>query len=492
MAKQLLLAVICLLCWNQGYAQRAIGVDWELPDEQQIAREQLQYFSELGIGYLQINERPSEEVWNVISDLDFTVFAQLPVQFATVQTFSKADSSFKEKINANLQYYASRQSVKAIGLFAYGQINERIFRKALTEFMQQLPGGISKPIYYQTAKAKTVSIDSLFAFKMLRVSQDYTSMNSAVKAYYYAAESKFDWKLAPVKEFLNQTPKSSEIPVFFNSEWLLTILNNYPEFEITLQTFATVQNPVFALPEEERAIDSENNALIAALLLVWILLSITYYISPVFRKSLVRYFTGHPYYVRDVMDRYVRTMLPGTSILAQHVLLGGIVGYCVGNSLFSSLGIEAFYSHYPIFSIFGEDNFAFFWGGFIAILVAQIICVVWLHLANPKLNHFSQIFNLYPWLLQINVIPATLIVGLFTSKGSIILLFILGVIFMLSFAAAFIITALDGITYISTNQKYWFLPATAGLYLLVIAGLVTWALFSTQFINVIKLAAALP
>ena len=493
MANRFFLAVLftILLCPAHAIAQRAIGVIWEAPAQSQSAREQLQDLAAQGISYIKVNQKLEESTWRTIAELRFTVYGMLPVRFPVVQTLSKADSAFENKISGYLAHFSDKETLKAVGVFSYGQVDDLQFQNALEIFAEENLSQFSKPLYYQTTLAKHSPVDSLFNFKMLSTSGETVPVTSAIGAYVYNPQRSSRWKLSPLKTFLEHTPANDSIPVFFDGAWLQTMQQKHPHLRQTLQLYASSSEPAFSLPKQGQIKASEHNTVIIALLLSWVIFAFTYNSSPVYQKSMARYFTGHKFYVDDVMQRIIRSPLPGGSILVQHTIAGAIFFYCIFHATFTSTGFEALYYYYPLLSLFGTWSLSIFILGFFITLFAEIICVTWLKYTNPDITHLSQLLNLYPWPLQINLLVITLMLTLFLAGQSIILIYAAALIFLLIFLSAFIITALDSSRYVA-SKKILFLVGTMGAYITIMVGLLIWMAASPKLHNVIELAASLP
>ncbi len=230
----------------------------------------------------------------------------------------------------------------------------------------------------------------------------------------------------------------------------------------------------------------EDSLIVAILLLSWLILAVTRHVSPVFRSSFSRYFTAHRFYIEDVQHHHIRTLLPGSSILLQHLLLTGIVFYCLGSTLFSPAEIDALFSRYPALPIFGENSFSFFNWGVITAFLVETVSVIWLLLATPLRKHLNQVFNLYPWPLQLNLLFSTVIVTVFVSGYNNTLLYIFAAIFFLIFLLTFIIASIDTVTFAqNSKQRVRIFSCTTALYILVLIGLAVWISLSPQLLNVI-------
>ncbi len=491
MVKRLLVAVFfaCLLMPNSSLAQRSLGVDWDPPSSFSEAAAELRSYDNLGITYLQIQGELPEEIWQVIEEHNFRVQGKLPIAFPVAQTFSNADSS---QIQAWLQqagYFNSREMVESLQVFAYGPVRNQQFQLRVSNFVEKLKSDFTKHLSYLTTHTEPVSIDSLFKFKTLGyLGNDIQTEQIGAFYYEHAANS---LRLAPVKAYLNKTGSHPDLPVYFDSEWLDRMFQTHPDFQDTIQMFATTSDPVFPLPRNGPIQTGHENAIVIMLLLVWIILAVTYNYNPVYRRSFLRYYSGHKFYVKDVMHRHIRSLFTGNSIMAQHAISGGIIIFCLYEATFSDLGKQATLSHFPFLDIFGLGSLNVFLWGFIFTIAVETLSVLWLRFANPEVTFISQIMNLYPWLLQLNLLVATLAAVALLSGGSIWLIYALGCFYTIFFISSFTVTAFDTGSYLKTN-KYWYIAGTAGLYLLLVVIAMVWIFISHEFTGVIQLAASLP
>lgn len=503
MAKKLILAALPFLFFISkiSVAQRTsnsvgqpVGVIWSAPINQLEAQEQLKQLASLGVQYLQIDDELPPVVWQTILQLDFKVYALLPVRFPVTPAFGLSDSTFKESINSLLKQYASHQSIKAVGFFAYGPVTSRNFQKAVSRFVASLENKINLPRYYITSRPFSSPIDTLFDFKILHVSPDGGNIKTSefIDAYFFTPmDGATQQSLWQIKSTLKSIHKEKKVPVFLGASQLLNLTKKFPEFKKTLTLYSTTADypiPVNSAPFMK---SNQSSFIIMLLLLAWVILSFTYYVSPVYRRSFYRYFTGHQFYLIDVFERHIRSNLPGASILIQQIIFSGVVFYCIGTRFLSPLGKEALIYHYPFISIFGESNLMFLLWGFLTAILFLALCICWLLIAAPQIKHFSQILNIYPWLLQLNIIVVTIMVTVYASGGSRLLLFIASLLFLLISLAPFIITSIDGINFLNKKNRIWVANSTFVLYIVLLAGLGLWIYLSPQLLKIAELALTL-
>ncbi|HLR76777.1 MAG TPA: hypothetical protein VK106_03900 [Balneolaceae bacterium] len=501
MAKKILLAFLLFLFFiskisvaqqANASAERPVGVKWPCPATKTEAAEQLEYFSSIGIQYLQIDCKLPTEIWNLISKHNFQVYAQLPIKFPITPTFEKSDSAFAEGLQRLIKHYTSHHAVKAVGIFEYGPVQEPAFQQAVFHFLSSLKSETARPLYYVTSRPGSFAIDSLFDFKILHSKLPNLSVKngSFIGAYYISVDAESQQALSTVEKTLAAVhKKEAQIPVFYEADLILNLAKKFPGFKKTLSLYTHTADYPLAVEKSETVKQGNQGSLITILLLIsWIILAVTYYVSPVFRNSMTRYFTGHQFYIKDVYERHLRSVLPGASILFQQVILTGIVFFCISNVFISPLGKEALLYHYPVLSIFGETGYALLFWGFAAAVVFEILCLSWLLVTNPRLKYFSQVFNLYPWPLQLNLLIVTIMVTIYSSGENEMLLFITGLVFLIITLAAFIIAAVDAINLSKSQKRLWVAASSLLLYIVLLTGSIIWIYFSPYLLKVAKLA----
>ena len=472
-----------------GLAQRAVGIDWDVPDQPAEAAEDLQYLSDIGISHLQISQTLSPQTWERINRLEFTVWGKLPINFAVTETFSTADSSFASNMQSLAAHYNDQNSVRAIGLFEVGAVHDGQFIEAVNSAKQEFKKHITKPFYYITADLQQTKADSLFEFSFLLSAEG--NSNRSFSGYMYLSERNDRWNLAQVKSFIDHTASQPQAPIFFKSSWLKKMVKQHPGFSRILTLYASSAEPAFPLPKKSPTSMDSNTVIVIMLLLAWFSFGAIYSYNPVFRKSFMRYITGHRFFIDDVMQRHVRDIFSGSIILIQHAIAGGIITYCIFNVFFSPLGYQALLSHYPFLSVFGDGILGpFFWGTLLTLLV-EIFNILWLWAINPATKFISQIINLYPWLLQINLIVATLVAAFYLAGQRNNFVLILTCVFLIFFISSFILTALDTVRF-ARKKRHWIYAGTIGIYSVILLATAIWVSFSSELLSVVALAARLP
>lgn len=480
---------------SQSFAQRTLGVRWNVPDDQAEALAQLDTLEKLGVSYLEITERPANEIWQKIDTLGFRVYGHIPISFPLVNTFSEPDSSMLAGISSYINHYSARASVEAIGLFKYGAVQKAAFDAGIQPIVSQIKENYSGNLYYTTVRNETTDLDEVVDFKMLetRISNEFTFPVSDTSAqnpggYIYQPGPELKNYLKPFSRFLDSVTKAPA-PVFVDSEWLFAMLNKYPDFANTVELYNSDAEFIFPTPKESIKNTFNHSFIVLLLVLIWGLFAANHHLSPVYRKSLTRYFTGHVFFVEDVMDRHIRSMGPAIIVLLQNILLAGICTYSLGKVLFSPLALEAIYYHYPIILLFNNPSFSLFLLGCISGFVLTLISILWIRISNKEVKQTRQVLNLYAWPLQINFFIATVIVAILSTGNNPVLIVLLTIVFSIVHISAFIITAADTSKYLK-KQKALFITVSIVLYCVLWVGLGVWVVRSS-IPQVVQLALSL-
>ncbi len=488
----LLLALLILLPASRGSAQHKLGVKWDLPSSSAEVQNRLDTLKSLGVEWLLVNDRLDNDTWRYIEEGGFKVYAAIPIVFPIARTFNSPDSTLLHTVSRYVNHYATQSSVNAIGLFSNGAVSNPRFQDALEPFTRQIKSVTGDSLFFLHPHPPEHTPPTQFDFFIheMRIDgnmafNDQTYPGPVQQLMLYDPTSKAASYLTPFKEFLKRYGNSS-MPVFVDMQWLMNTMDRHPTVGSTLRLFTSDSNFIFPTPEEEIPSESKHDPIVLLLLIIWGVFFANYNVSPVYRKSLNRYFLSHTFFVDDVMQRHIRTSGATTTLLLQHSLLAGICIYSMAYTLLSPVGLEALFYHYPALGVAGNSLASLFLLGCLLSLALSIVSILWISLSNKKIREYNQVVNLYAWPLQLNFVVATLMVILLKAGSSGFLIVGLGTIFILIQLFAFLVTSADTARNLF-NKRGLFLSLTAGLYLLGLAGAIYWY-FKSEVPEVLDLA----
>jgi len=479
-------------------AQRTIGVDWQMPENPQQAVQQLEKFDSLGISIIKLTPPLPPDVWNMINKLNLSVYGDLNITYPISQTFANPDSAFINAIRTQSSAFLRQESVEAIGLFSYGAIQQKQFGTTMKPFIQELKSSGIDSIYatlstFQAVPKEISSID--FFVKDISVSPKNISDlsvadNVKIGAYQYHPSASLQKYITPFKRFLDVTATNPQKPLFINGKWLLSTIEMHPSFTTTIQSLTSEADPIFVTPQESLPNSQQSPIPIILLLMVWASVAWHYNSSPLYRKSLFRYFSAHKFFIDDIFQRHIRSASPATILIVQNTALVAAALFAYISSTVNPLGLEALFHHLPVLGIFGESISSLTLGIALLSLLLAFLSTIWLYISHKKITSLTQIATIYAWPLHLNLIAATVLIVIFASGGPTWLLSLTGMIVLLVQLLSFVVASFDTARFVPSHTLLYLL-VTSGLYLIMIVGGLIWGMISPELRDIIALAISL-
>ncbi|WP_148899327.1 hypothetical protein [Fodinibius salinus] len=480
-------------------AQHQLGVRWDPPQKTEVALQELEQFNDIGISILEVSPPLPSAVWTKIDSLQLTVYGQLNVRYPLTYTFSSTDSVSIQQFQQKISALISQPSVKSIGLFSYGAIHRQSFQAAIAPFINQIKNVADVDIYGilspdQALPSHELPVD--FMIRELVVSSKNldklsVSPHPLIKGYHYIPSASLQDYLLPFKKVIEATPKSTEMPtILVKDDWLLSMLKSFPQSKSTFQSLTQKKDIVFPLPNRSIPAPKSSSSVVILLLIIWLSVGLHYRASPIYRKSLFRYFTGHQFFVNDVAKRHFRTPTPAIILLFQNACALIIGTYISVKTLTNPSGLSAFFHHLPGAATLGTSALGLgFWISIISLAIA-VISILWLSLTGKQLSSPSQLATLYSWPLHINLLLITLAVVFFTSGSGTFIIISCTVCAILLQISCFIITALDVVTF-NRSRRLLYLSSTIVIYVgLILTGLI-WVISNNYLKDVLSLTVSL-
>lgn len=498
--RSLFLTLIFLAVANiASHAQRTFGVQWEVPQNTDTALEQLQTFDEAGISVIELTLPVPPEVWNQIDQYEFSVYGNLEIEYPIADTFSTPDSALITTIQKQASTLLSQSSLQAIGLAEYGAIQSTAFRKASAPFVSELKQAGIPEIYFTASAHQPLPENSLFADFIIReiqvTLQDLNnfsiSNNTFIRGYHFVPSTGLEDKISVFKQFLNATNSASDNLIFVNSSWLLRMIEMHPQFKSTLQSLARKSEAIFPAPDESLPVQRQSAVPIILLLLIWATVGLHYNNSPLYRKSLFRYFTGHRFFIDDVLRRrHIRSAYPALILLLQNSFSIALAVYISSDTLFTSRGFDALAHYFPTVTMMGSSSLGLASWAFILSIAVAFISIIWLYISHKRINSVTQIATVYSWPLHLNLLICTIGITFFVSGGSAFAIVILTLLAIVIQLLSFIVASFDAFRSIVSGSLL-FIFLTIGIYLPLLSSLFIWISTTGGFREAITLSISL-
>lgn len=473
------------------YGQSTLGVAWDVPSDIDSANTQLQQFHEVGISILEIDTSPRSEVWNQIDRLGFTIYGNLNINFPITHTFAQPDSSLLSHIERNAKTYLSQSSVEAIGLFNYGNVYNPVFWKAAASFAEKIKQAKEIDLYHKSTTLLPTD-SAVVSFSIVNIpvtAKNFDSLpvlpTNSHSHFFYTPSNEMKPFLRPFKNFVSAVNQSNNNTIFVESGWLIMMITEHPQFTKILQSLTSQSETIFPLPNENIPAPDNTALPMILLLLVWGTVALHYNSSPLYRKSLFRYFTAHKFFIDDIFKRLIRSPIPAFIIILQNALLLSISTYAVFSMLLTPTGQEAFFHHFSELSIVGNTPMSIFMWAFLLIFLFSHLSITWLYFSHKKIKSFTQIATVFAWPLQLNFVFCTAAVTFFSASGSVSAT-LFTMLALLLFSLSYILTALDISRIVRSKPKYLF--KTIIPYTIIIGGLLVWLFTTEQWMEALSLA----
>ncbi|RNC79576.1 MAG: hypothetical protein ED557_13705 [Balneola sp.] len=476
---------LSLFCWlvatsiNSVSAQNPrLGISWSfLPNTPNQISAQLNTFENIGIEVLELTHPVSTTLLDSISNYPFEVYIRFNHNFLTATKITETRENLVQEYNTLINGYSEHTQIAAFGLYSYSQSFDENFTREFESITTELKKNTNRS-FYEVTSGNTTALD----FSITEITADSIIVENT--ALLLSKENSInDAKL------LNDLFNSRTELLFINSTWFFNAIHIHPRLLLSL---GEVKNgSPFILPEQKTEASSDPlNWPVIVFMLVWLSVGLHLKVSQNYRTLLFRFFTGHRFFVDDIMRYRERSMTSGIFLFLQHAFLSGITLYLVFSTLVSEKGLEAFYHFMPLLAIVGKNYFSVFIIGVLLSSLVQVIGVIWLYLPNKAMTHLSQVMNLYTWIFHLDFLIVSIMLVVYLAGGSSTLIIILSILYLLVWLTGFLLTSLDSSKYLQRGRiKYIFY--TFGLHTLVNIGILVFVFANAWTMDVLQLITLL-
>lgn len=469
----LILGITSGLSFAQENSKTDFGVYWETsPNLNEISKKLAEY-EQLGISFIEIHHPVGKSVLDSISAYPFNVLIRFDQQFLLAEEIKNNKEQFIQDYQRLILEYAEFENVVAYGLYSFSQSFDPGFLEEFSSVRDDLKSFTNRE-FYEITSSNFNGLD----FSITQVELNFVPENSS--SFLLSRNySKNDLHL--FNDILNEQPAL----FFIDANWLDLASNDYPELRESLIDYKTSGSFILPLPLKTPP-GSPFNWPVLVFVLIWISLGVHIRVSGTYGPLIFRYFTGHRFFVDDVMRYRERSLVSGTFLLFQHAAFTGLVAYVLAKLLISDKGLEALYYYLPQTAVFGQNYFSVFVIGMFVSILVQLIGLMWLYLPSKSMTHFSQALNLYSWIFHVDFVIVSVMLILILTGGSGTFIVILGVLFSINWLVGFLLTSFDSSKYLIQKRPSYILY-TFGLHTFVNILLLVLILSNDYLIDLIEL-----
>lgn len=429
-----------------------LGVSWNPPENPTQISSDLDLYREIGITFIELKHPVNKSILDSLSNYRFTVIVRFPQKFLTTSYVKENTDWLISEYSSGITEYSDYNFITAFGLYSNSQSSDSKFISEFENIKTELKNG-TEPSFYEVS----TTFNSNLIRTIIEVNNE-TILNPDYQGSFILAKPfvKTDFLI------LTTLLDDFENLVFLDSYWLKDALQNYLPLKKAFLDYKEIGIFILPLPNNESS-SAPFNWPVFVFVLIWISAGIHVFVSGTYKPLITRFFTGHRFFVDDIMRYRERSSVSGIFLFFQHALFTGLVVYIISNLLISETGLQAFYHSIPQAGIFGQNYFSLFVMGVALACLVQLIGLAWLYFPSDSMTHFSQAMTLYTWIFHVDFVLVSLMLVLFLSGGSQLLILFLSILFILTWLAGFFLTAFDSSKYLM-QKRIKYMLYTFGLH----------------------------
>ncbi|GAB5408168.1 MAG: hypothetical protein BalsKO_05330 [Balneolaceae bacterium] len=458
--------------------ETSIGISWDNPPSvsNQIST-QLFTFENIGVQFLELQHPVNTVLLDSISNYPFQVLIRFDKKYLTTSEVRENNTEIIRQYSSLILEYAEYESVIAYGLYSFSQSFNVEFIAEFESISNEL-SQISNREFYEITSGSFNALD----FSMYEITSDMFSND--ISAFLLSKESSPD-----DAHLLNKLFDKRPRVLFLDSKWFFSAIQLHPYLLPALQDFNNGDEFILPLKKTD-SIRTTFNWPVLVFVLIWISMGIHITLSQTYKPLIFRYFTGHRFFIDDVMRYRDRSYLSGIFLFFQHAFFTGLVIYILSSLLISETGMDVLYFTIPQLAIFGQNYFSLFAIGTIITVLLQLVALSWLYFPSKSMTHFSQTLTLFTWVFHLDFLIVSVMLILLLTGGSTNLILFLGLLFLLNWLVAFFLTSFDSSKYL-LQKRISYIFYTFGLHTLLNIGLFILILSSESIMDFLELVILL-
>ncbi len=472
-----------------------IALEFDKPGLFSLQQADFELFDEASIKILKIRGEFDEEVISFLEDRPYRYFFSTDRRYLISTGDSRSDSLYLSELNEDYGLLQNRMSEKVAGydIAVFPHIRDLETVQLISGFADRLSENrnASIPVFI-TIPLSEAETDLPGNIDFVNFVVPPLDSFSFLRNQLYSLELSDDdhQNYTNLQKLLERSREADNSVAVLDGEWVIDQMNDSVGMGIILKNYQLSGAVTIPVPEASK-VQLTLNLPALILLLLFISYILHYKYQPVYRHSLGRFLFNHNFFVDDVIEHRIYLTTPGLILLAQHILLSGLIFLVTARSLISEAGLESLFYHYPLLSSLPQDYYSFFIIGVVVSAFSKALSILWLHLFNRELRYISQVLTLYTWPLQINLLVVTFAVIGLNSGISDFWMISLFVIFLIIWFMSFNVAAIDGAKALE-GKSIIYLLVTVGINTLVCTVMAVAIFMIPEVIKPLQLAMYLP
>ncbi len=488
-----------LLFFGSAACQVKFGVFWQSNGGEITSRINLDQYTRMKITHFVIGDAYANEIMakdDSAASSQIKILAAPPLRFLTAYDLRKHRSLLVKRLYQGLQPF-TRIHPEGYGIIQLSEIQSSKLVMQLKPILTQLIDSVRSPVYYIYSERfpdKKDQAAGLFDFSILQINEktDIAAIPDLItpktRGIYFNPISNGYYNLRHLQLLFKAVRDNSGIVLYLNGKWLQNTLNNHSNFKSLITAYATEQNAVFSNPPVGH-LPVKPGYTIIVLIIIWLITAIHYGFEPNYRKSMIRYFGYHHFFIDDIQERLLRFANSNVIVMFIQALTGALFLITFFHFFISDTGFQAITAHYPALDFLGGSDVQLFFIGFMTILIFNLVGSLWIFISSPDFPQYNQVLTLFLWPQHLNLLLLSLLVTFTTAYQSPFLIYLCGIFYVIVLLSSFLAASVD--VYLHTQNKGPFFFKTVLPYLVLVIITLIWLIAYTGVTDVWILARSL-
>lgn len=444
-------------------SQQPFGVYLEQPSDQVDSfYRQLQEIRQLQVEYIIIEALLPQQHLAVLEEMQIPFYVQLPVHYPVVHSLRTSGLLPTGELEVYADRYGWHPQLQGVGLFRYGMHYSDRFAEHLAPYASRLRSALDQPLFYVAdarQPAGKLAAHTDFIMKSISDQKMLERLDETPEHLLYRPTGS-RYSIRDFQSVIREA-RNQGATLVVDYQWLQQHGDRELSPSQMVQAYAANPNALFANPREE-GISHDPNWPVLHLLLIWTLFAICYSVYPTYRKSLLRYFQTHIFFVNDILEHRLRIAAPNSCLLIIQGLLAGTLAYLLAVYRLPEEGLQAFLHYLPFLSWQPASSLLLFLTTGILVVALNALWIGWYLLASRHIEHLSQASTMILWPQHLNLFIVT-VLGLFLLSGVTgAVIQLLGLAWLAVFLGSFPFAVLTAGR--TKSHPFYFYLLTLGLY----------------------------
>lgn len=397
--RTLILAILLSLTFTTHSHSQSLqfGIEWDLPSNKTLAKKDLEFFQRNGIEHLLIRGFIPVNIIDLINTFDFKVHILSNNTFLT-DSYLKSEDYITSLYDIH-SYYKILDDNWNLIIHEYSESirDENAFLEKI-DFLEK------EQLYVVSNRINTTSnFPTFLTIHDINDTERISSENVDAFILRLNSENNFNRILHQVVKRIN-----SQIIFISSNLYLENSNSNNIQYEIS----ELIKDSNYLIPLNPIKNQQKSRTLPVGIFLAGIgFFGLLFSFDPSYRKSIVRYFNAHSFFVADIINYRVRLFSSVILTFLIQSLFMGLLFIILFDLKLSSIGKEVLFSNLGFLSFGLESPIGYFFFGITFNIIINLLFTNLVKFSLPSLKSIFQVLILTFWPQIINFFIIILILN---------------------------------------------------------------------------------